>query len=596
METFFLPATGDVMLQLIPSPTHFHRQPGSYTLPERPSVSTPEHLDPRVCKMLHELFRGIHHIAHAQPNPSVRLRTASGPSESYSLQITSDGIHIAAPDAPGFFYALQTLRQLIEQSGDTLPCLEISDAPVFPLRGFYLDISRGRVPRLEMLKRRIRLLASLKINHLQLYFEHPFRFQFDPDIAGDGDAYDAEDLKEIDAFCHEHFIELVPSFTGFGHMGRILSLPQYRELAEVEFPADSWESATWLQRLRGATLFSRDPDAQDLLRKILDEFLPCFSSGRFNLCGDETHDLGKRSPHASSEDIARQYIDHIRFVQSEAARHGKTLMLWGDMLLNHPEAIDSLPKDCEVLDWAYFPSNDFEKCQAFISRGLSTTVCPSVRGFGTVFNAVEEARTVLARYARTGKEFGAVGLLNTDWGDYGHFNMPPCALHGLALGAALAWNPDQDEKAAFDAAFSRLFFGTDSSRPAELFSLAGSIPAELAAWPFPSLKDIPLPEDPAPARQLAEQAPLWADEFSRLPTTRWADETDREQLALACRFLQFNALVAAGAPAETTRPLLDELEKAYTPLWFAESQPRGLLDLHARGFEPMRQLLSKPSL
>lgn len=37
--------------------------------------------------------------------------------------------------------------------------------------------------------------------------------------------------------------------------------------------------------------------------------------------------------------------------------------------------------------------------------------------------------------------------------------------------------------------------------------------------------------------------------------------------------------------------LPNDIEKAYAPLWFAESLPRGLLDIHARGFEPMRQRL-----
>lgn len=579
------------MLSLLPSPATLRRHPGASTLPSPPTVCIPAPLDPRVCKTLHELFPGLHHIAHSQPAPAIRLETAPGPAESYALAIAPDGIRIAAPDAPGFFYALQTLRQIRAQSGRELPCLEIEDAPVFPLRGFYLDISRGRVPRLEMLKRRIRLLAALKINHLQLYFEHPFRFRFDPDIAGESDAFDADDLKELDAFCREHFIELVPSFTCFGHLGRILSLPPYRSLAEVEFPAPSWEAATWRQRLRGATINSRDPDAQELLRHILDEFLPCFSSPRFNLCGDETYDLGQSTPGAGSGELAARYNNHIRFIQEEAARHGKSVMLWGDMLLKHPDAIPDLPDGCEILDWAYFPSNQFEKCNEFISRGRPTIVCPSVRGFGRVFNPVGEARTVIAAYARTGKQYGASGLMNTDWGDYGHFNMPACALHGIALGAQLAWNPDNDETEAFDAAFSRLIFGVDDARPAELFSLAGAVPEALAAWPFPPLKDIPPPEDPASAQELAAQAPLWAEEFSKLAETEWADETDHAQLALACRFLQFNALVASGAPTKTTRPLLDELEQEYTPLWFAESQPRGLLDLHERGFEPMRKKL-----
>jgi hypothetical protein len=261
------------------------------------------------------------------------------------------------------------------------------------------------------------------------------------------------------------------------------------------------------------------------------------------------------------------------------------------MLLHHPDAISNLPDGCEILDWAYFPPNKFEKCGDFISRGLPTTVCPSVRGFGRIFNAVEETRTVLAAYARTGHQLGAQGLLNTDWGDYGHFNMPPGALHGLALGAHLAWNPANDEKEPFDQAFSKILFGADDSRPSELFSLAGSVPDGIAAWPFAPLKNIPPPADPSQARQIAAQAPVWADEFSKLQPTEWADETDHAQLALACRFVQFSALFASGAPAVQTRPLLDELEKAYATLWFAESQPRGLLDLHARGFEPMRKLL-----
>ncbi|MDD2239143.1 MAG: glycoside hydrolase family 20 zincin-like fold domain-containing protein [Kiritimatiellae bacterium] len=579
------------MIQFLPTPTHLQVHPGTFTLPDLPTIGTPASLDPRVGKMLHTLFPGLHHIAHHPPHPDLRLVNVPGTPESYRLRITPEGVHIAASDAAGHFYALQTLRHIRRQSGVALPCLEIDDAPVWPLRGYYLDISRGRVPRLAMLKRRIQLLAALKINHLQLYFEHPFRFQFDPDIAGDGDAVDADDMIMLDAFCREHFIELVPSFTCFGHLGRLLSLPRYRDLAEAEFPAPSWEEATWLQRLRGATLYSRDPDAQNLLRRILAEFLPCFSSSRFNLCGDETHDLGRRTPDASPADLARQYLDHIRFLHKEVAGYGKSLMLWGDMLLQHPAAISELPDDCAILDWAYFPGNHFEKCDAFISRGLPTVVCPSVRGFGRLFNAVEEARAVLVAYARTGHALGAQGVLTTDWGDYGHFNMPPCALHGLALGAQLAWNPLNDAGPTFDRAFSRMLFDAPDAHPADLFSRAGSVADVLAAWPFWPLRDIPPSADPVHASEVAEHAATWADAFSKLTPSEWVDETDHAQLALACRFLHFSARVASGAPASATRPLLDELEKATAPLWFAESQPYGLLDLHQRGFEPMRHYL-----
>ncbi len=579
---------GPIPLDLLPQPATLRRRPGGFPLPVPVTVRTPDPCDPRLCTVLHALFPGLHGIAHHQADAALELTTVSGKPGSYRLTIGPGGIRLAAPDAAGHFHGLQTLRQILAQAPATLPCLDIEDAPAFALRGYYLDISRGRVPRLDMLKRRIRLLAALKINHLQLYFEHPFRFRFDSDIAGDGDAYDADDLRELDRYCREHFIELTPSFTCFGHMGRILSLPPYRHLAEAEFPAPSWEDATWRQRLHGATLFTRAPESQDLLRRILDEFLPCFSSTRFNLCGDETYDLGRRTPKATPADIARQYTDHIGFLRNEAARHGKSLMLWGDMLRQHPTAIGDLPEGCEVLDWAYFPSNRFDQCGEFISRGIPTVVCPSVRGFGRVFPAVEEARTVIAAYARTGQTHGATGLLNTDWGDYGHFNMPPSALHGLALGAHLAWNPTNDEREGFDRAFARILFGAADAGPAELFSRAGSVPNELAAWPFPPLRGMDPPADPALARETAEESQAWIEGFGRLNSTGWADETDQAQLVLAARFLRYSARVVAGAGAAETRPLLDELEQAYAPLWFAESLPRGLRDISERGFAPMR--------
>ena len=58
---------------------------------------------------------------------------------AYVLKITKNGINIQAENDLGVFYAIQTLRQMMESSavemGKKLPCLEINDAPVFPYRG-----------------------------------------------------------------------------------------------------------------------------------------------------------------------------------------------------------------------------------------------------------------------------------------------------------------------------------------------------------------------------------------------------------------------------------------------------------------------------
>ena len=56
-------------------------------------------------------------------------------------------------------------------------CLRIRDWPDFPRRGVMLDVSRGRVPKLETLLDLAEHLADFKINELQLYTEHTFAYR-----------------------------------------------------------------------------------------------------------------------------------------------------------------------------------------------------------------------------------------------------------------------------------------------------------------------------------------------------------------------------------------------------------------------------------
>ena len=72
---------------------------------------------------------------------------------------------------------MATFRQLSRQYGRNLPCLKIHDWPDFARRGVMLDISRGRVPKLETLLKLASRLADFKINELQLYTEHTFAYR-----------------------------------------------------------------------------------------------------------------------------------------------------------------------------------------------------------------------------------------------------------------------------------------------------------------------------------------------------------------------------------------------------------------------------------
>ncbi|MBN1991608.1 MAG: glycoside hydrolase family 20 zincin-like fold domain-containing protein, partial [Anaerolineae bacterium] len=55
--------------------------------------------------------------------------------QGYELTITPAGISIVAGTPAGIFYAVQTLSQILNQQGNTLSLLRISDWPDFPHRG-----------------------------------------------------------------------------------------------------------------------------------------------------------------------------------------------------------------------------------------------------------------------------------------------------------------------------------------------------------------------------------------------------------------------------------------------------------------------------
>src|ERR1035437_5867311 len=78
-------------------------------------------------------------------------KSAPNHPEGYAITIDRSGVRIEFRETPGLRAATATLRQLLRQYGRRLPCLKICDWPDFARRGVMLDISRGRVPKLETL-------------------------------------------------------------------------------------------------------------------------------------------------------------------------------------------------------------------------------------------------------------------------------------------------------------------------------------------------------------------------------------------------------------------------------------------------------------
>src|SRR5215218_2518210 len=388
---------------------------------------------------------------------TITLATDQGiPAQGYRMRIDDDGIDLVAGDAAGAFYGVMTLVQMLRQSEGALPAGEIEDSPDFPSRGVMLDISRSKVPTLQTLFDLVDLFSGWKINHVELYTEHTFAYENHRDVWAQASPMTGEEILSLDAYCRERFVELVPNQNSFGHMHHWLELPRYNHLAECP---DGFE-LTWEGHTRQMPPFSLNPTdrrSAEFMAELFSELLPHFSSEKFNVGCDEIWDVGKgRSARAVQEKgVGRVYLDYLLGIYDLVKRHRRTMHFWGDIIIQHPELVPELPRDAVVLEWGYEADHPFEEHGAEFARsGIPFFVCPGTSSWNTIAGRTSNCLGNVRNATENGLRHGAIGVLNTDWGDNNHTQYLPVSYLGFAAGAAMPWcyetNGDEDFIAALD--------------------------------------------------------------------------------------------------------------------------------------------------
>ena len=381
-------------------------------------------------------------VSAAPGKPAIAFRAARLPHEAYSLTVTASGITVTYGDAAGAFYAMSTLVQLCESCGRHLPCLAIKDKPAFPTRGYMLDVGRNKVPKLEEIKKLCDWLASIKINHVELYMEGvPFEYPSMPQMWHGRELLTGEDILALDAFCRDRFIELVPTQNNFGHMDKWLK-KEYRDLAECpngfHFGGGFFPDPRCLNPL--------DPRSEGLVNRLADDLLPCFSSDKYNVCCDETLELGQgyAKDACEKDGKGRVYLEFLKKVCAAARRHGRQALFWDDIIINYPELLPELPQDVIALEWGYMPNQPSEEhCRQLHELDVRYYVCPGTGAWNTMLGKTGQMVANIRNAAEYGLKWGAEGLLNTDWGDCGHPQAISTSRPGILYGAAMAWSPDE---------------------------------------------------------------------------------------------------------------------------------------------------------
>lgn len=370
---------------------------------------------------------------------------AIGNEEGYKLEINEDSINVISYGNSGLFYGIQTLMQIIRQSGAILPNLEIEDEPYFKNRGFYHDVTRGRVPKLETLKKLVDKAAFYKVNQLQLYIEHTFAFKDMSEVWVDKDPLTAEEILILDEYCKVRHIELIPSLATFGHLYEVLRTKSYSNLCELENMEN--DEYSFVDRMAHHTLDVSNDESLKLVKNMLNEFIPLFTSNKFNICGDETFDLGKGKSKRLGEEIGqgKLYTVFLNKIIDIVKGYDKEVMFWGDVILNHTEVINEIPKDVICLNWNYGSEAAEEGTRKIYEAGREQYVCPGVAGWSHLMNLMDNGFENIRRMVSYGVKYKASGVLNTNWGDYGHINILNSSIPGMAYGGALSWNPDGEK-------------------------------------------------------------------------------------------------------------------------------------------------------
>ena len=380
----------------------------------------------------------------------------------YTLTVTPDAVTLAAADDEALCNGVQTLCQLFQRQGAPLPALSITDWPDMENRGYYFDCSRGRVPTLDRLKEMADLLCRYKVNQWQLYIEHTYLFRDLSEAWRDDTPLTADDILELDGYCAARHIELVPSLASFGHMYKILSTKTCCDLCELP---DS-EKIPFSYTYAGAhhTLNVSNPDALTFAKAIIDEYRALFRTNKFNLCADETFDLGKGRSKALADKVGEKelYVRHVKALCEHLVAQGCIPMFWGDIMWRFPQSCAELPEQTICLNWGYLPDQRENEIRDIAASGITQYACPGVCGWNRWMPLIDYAYRNNRAMCTHAHKYGAVGLLNTDWGDYAHINDPRLSLPGMLYGAAFAWNAHILPFEEINAIISRLAYRDES--------------------------------------------------------------------------------------------------------------------------------------
>lgn len=391
--------------------------------------------------------------------------------QGYWLEINPTGVYIEAPTATGRFYGAQTLRQLLRAApAPQLPALAIRDWPALRWRGLSDDISRGQVSDIEDFLAILNDLAYYKKNLYQPYIEDMFEFEANPNIGRARGALTRGEMARMVEEARRLHITLAPVFECLGHQDRLLSLPDTRRYAEIQDPTrEPWSFAPV------------SPEAFEFVTRLVDEMVEVSTPNApfFHIGGDESWDVGEGLSKARVAEVGKGRVHAEYFTQLHdyiQEKHHRGVLLYSDMLLHNPEALEILPKDCGIVDWHYHVADDYPSLRQIMDAGFQQVFAsPGLWSWAVFYPNYRLGFENVRVFSAVTKREGAAGSITSSWGDSGAENLRENNWPGYAWSAACEWQADEPGVDEFLEWFTVAHFGAEAPALARAIRAVGWI-------------------------------------------------------------------------------------------------------------------------
>jgi len=380
---------------------------------------------------------------------------ASASPEAYRLSIGPEQIRIIGKSAEGVIMGLRTLSQLIAR--ERIPQCEIADWPDMRLRVAHLCYGHVRetmpynTPNFTALLEQIDRLAALKYNGVLLELTALFPFRRHPLISYRL-AFTPEQIAELRDRQRLHHLRPIPMLQALGHVYDILLHEEYASYRETPD--------------RTQQFCPTNPRVADLYMELIEEYLEAFpESESVHLGGDEARQMGqcpRCREKANTLGMARLYTDHMVRIGERLWEKGIRPLIWSDMLENHREGIELLPKFFKIIYWNYDLPNWHMPyaVEEFMQAGFEVICAPAVRwgAAGTELSVYypESLRGIETLVPRAYAD-GCRETIVTNWMKGSPHEL---ADYGFAYAADISWN-SRVTREDFQTRYAGVAFGLE---------------------------------------------------------------------------------------------------------------------------------------